>query len=55
VLKVVGAGLPRTGTNSLKLALERLTGGRCYHMREVSETPGSAEIWKAAAEGQTPG
>jgi hypothetical protein len=52
VLQVVGAGLPRTGTNSLKLALERLTGGRCYHMREVSETPGAAEAWKAAAEGQ---
>jgi sulfotransferase family protein len=52
VLRVVGAGLPRTGTNSLKLALEHLTGGRCYHMREVSETPGAAELWKAAAEGQ---
>jgi sulfotransferase family protein len=52
VLQVVGAGLPRTGTSSLKLALERLTGGRCYHMREVSETPGAAEAWQAAAEGR---
>jgi len=52
VLAVVGAGLPRTGTNSLKLALERLTGGRCHHMREVSERPGSAELWQAAAEGR---
>jgi hypothetical protein len=51
VLRIVGAGLPRTGTNSLKLALERLTGGRCYHMLEVSERPGAAEIWRAAAEG----
>ena len=31
-LRVVGAGLGRTGTNSLKLALERLLGGPCYHM-----------------------
>jgi hypothetical protein len=52
VLRVVGAGLPRTGTNSLKVALERLTGGRCYHMREVSERPGAAELWQAAAEGR---
>jgi len=54
VLRIVGAGLPRTGTNSLKLALERLTGGRCYHMLEVSERPGAAAAWKAAAEGQAP-
>ena len=54
MLRIVGAGLPRTGTNSLKLALERLTGGRCYHMLEVSERPGAADAWKAAAEGQTP-
>ena len=27
-LRIVGAGLGRTGTASLKLALERLTGGR---------------------------
>jgi hypothetical protein len=54
VLQIVGAGLPRTGTNSLKLALERLTGGRCYHMREVSERRGAADAWKAAAEGQAP-
>ena len=55
MLRIVGAGLPRTGTNSLKLALERLTGGRCYHMLEVSERPGAADAWKAATEGQAPG
>lgn len=36
-LRVIGAGLPRTGTTSLKAALERLLGGRCYHMREVDD------------------
>ena len=37
MLKVVGAGLGRTGTNSLKLALEQLLGGRCYHMFELTQ------------------
>lgn len=31
-LKVIGAGLGRTGTHSLKLALEELGFGRCYHI-----------------------
>ena len=38
-LRVVGAGLGRTGTSSLKLALERLLGGRCHHMAEVLADP----------------
>ena len=33
-LKIVGVGLPRTGTTSLQLALIHL-GYNCYHMREV--------------------
>ena len=31
-LKVIGAGLPRTGTSSLKTALERLGFDPCHHM-----------------------
>ena len=31
-LKVIGAGLGRTGTLSLKLALEHIGIARCYHM-----------------------
>lgn len=34
-LRIIGAGLPRTGTTSLKAAIEQLTGERCYHMFEV--------------------
>lgn len=34
-LKVIGAGFGRTGTMSLKLALEQLGFGPCYHMVEV--------------------
>ena len=39
-LKVIGTGLGRTGTSSLKLALERLYGAKCYHMTEVIENGG---------------
>ena len=34
-LKVIGAGLGRTATFSLKFALEHLGFGPCYHMAEV--------------------
>ena len=51
-LRVVGAGLGRTGTTSLKLALERLLGGRCYHMSEVFEHPEHVPLWEAAARGE---
>jgi hypothetical protein len=37
--KVVGAGLGRTGTHSLQLALQQLLGGPCYHMLEVIADP----------------
>jgi Sulfotransferase domain len=48
-LAVIGAGFGRTGTLSLKLALEMLGFGPCYHMVEVFKTPGHAERWAAAA------
>jgi hypothetical protein len=51
-LRVVGAGLGRTGTNSLKVALERLLGGRCYHMHELIERPGDTECWERAVAGE---
>ena len=49
-LAVIGAGLPRTGTMSLKLALEQLGFGRCYHMVEVFQRPEAAALWLRAAE-----
>jgi len=51
-LKVVGVGFGRTGTNSLKLALEQLLGGRCHHMHEVFERPGLVPLWMEAAAGR---
>ena len=38
-LQVIGAGLGRTGTTSLREALEQLLGGHCYHMLEVRSAP----------------
>ena len=52
-LRVVGAGVGRTGTMSLKLALERLLGAPCYHMAEVFQHPGHADVWRRAALGET--
>jgi hypothetical protein len=49
-LRVVGAGLGRTGTASLKGALELLLGDRCYHMLEVSER--DDPVWHAAVRGE---
>lgn len=50
-LQVVGAGLGRTGTTSLKLALERLLAAPCYHMTETRKRPDDRLIWKTAFEG----
>src|SRR4051794_37228781 len=51
-LKVVGAGVGRTGTASLKLALEQLLGGRCHHMLEVVNDPDQLPRWTEAVEGR---
>lgn len=54
-LRVVGAGLPRTGTASLKEALEMLLGGKCHHMRELPGHPFElGEGWSQALTGQAP-
>jgi len=51
-LKVIGAGFGRTGTMSLKLALEQLGFGPCYHMAEVMTRPGHDTMWLALARGE---
>jgi hypothetical protein len=52
---VVGAGLPRTGTHSLKLALEELLGGPCYHMIEIPTHPFDLGAeWRLALAGGAP-
>jgi hypothetical protein len=51
-LKVIGAGLGRTGTMSLKVALEQLGIGRCYHMTECFPDPAAPPLWVEAAKGR---
>jgi Sulfotransferase domain len=51
-LQVIGAGLGRTGTLTLKTALEQLGFGPCHHMIEVFAHPEQMAFWKRAAEGE---
>jgi Sulfotransferase domain len=46
--------LGRTGTTSLKVALEQLLDGRCYHLSDVVERPAEAAIWRRAGDGDPP-
>lgn len=46
-LRVVGSGLGRTGTKSLKDALELLLGAPCYHMFECMQRPDHPPRWLA--------
>lgn len=50
-LSVIGAGFGRTGTESMKRALEQLGLGPCHHMYEVIEDPRQKEIWRSIASG----
>jgi hypothetical protein len=53
-LRVIGPGLGRTGTYSLKLALERLLGGRCHHMSEVlADRERQLPLWAPVLRGET--
>lgn len=53
-LEIVGAGFGRTGTHSLKLALEQLGFGPCHHMFEIRDNPDQLPAWENAAEGIAP-
>lgn len=51
-LQVISAGFGRTGTMSLKIALEILGFGPCHHMKEVVENgPVQVPLWEAALSG----
>jgi hypothetical protein len=51
-LQVIGAGLGRTGTMTLKTALEQLGFGPCHHMIEVFAHPEQVPFWRRAAGGE---
>lgn len=51
-LQVIGAGVGRTGTYSLKLAINQLGFGPCHHMEEVLHNQGSqVPLWADAVNG----
>src|SRR5262245_33965776 len=52
-LELIGAGLGRTGTLSLKAALERIGYRPCYHMIEVLTAPERAQHWLGRAQDGT--
>ena len=52
-LDIVGAGLGRNGTLSLKHALEQLGFDKCYHMFEVGQNPEHRDLWSAARRGES--
>lgn len=51
-VEVAGVGMARTGTLSLKLALETLGFGPCYHMVELLHQPQGVHVWKCAFAGE---
>lgn len=51
-LQVIGSGFGRTGTKSLKAALEELGFGPCHHMHEVLSNPGQVAHWQAFGRGE---
>ena len=53
-LQIIGSGFGRTGTKSLKHALEQLGFGPCHHMHEILEHPEQVAHWQALAAGRKP-
>ncbi len=51
-MKLIGAGMPRTGTLTQKMALEMLGLGPCYHMVDVLTDLDQARLWQQALEGE---
>jgi hypothetical protein len=52
-MHVIGTGVGRTGTYSLKIALNELDLGPCYHMEEVILHMGEQlPLWQAAVQGR---
>ena len=52
-LKVIGVGFGRTGTKSLKVALEDLGFDKCYHLGELVQHPEHVTYWEKADRGES--
>ena len=53
ILSIVGAGFGRTGTYSIKAALEQIGFAPCYHMEDVKQNTKHPEIWRAAVRNES--
>ena len=53
-LKVIGTGFGRTGTDSMREALEILGFGPCHHMRELKNNLEHERLWRKVVSGETP-
>ncbi len=53
-IKIIGAGLPRTGTNTLKQSLEMLGYSKTYHMKELIVHPEDLHHWLTLENNETP-
>ncbi len=53
-LEVIGAGFGRTGTDSMREALNLLGVGPCHHMHEVNASEEQKRSWRALAQGAAP-
>jgi len=51
-MKLIGAGMPRTGTLTQKMSLEMLGLGPCYHMVDVLADLEQAGLWERALQGR---
>ncbi len=51
-IEVIGAGLPRTGTLTQKLALEQLGFAPCYHWVNVLADLNQVDVWNRALDGE---
>ncbi len=52
MVQVIGAGMGRTSTMSLKTALEMLGFAPCHHMTEMANVRHTADGWRRAALGE---
>jgi hypothetical protein len=53
-LRVIGTGFGRTGTDSMREALDVLGFGPCHHMSAVNRDPEQKRLWRALAKGAPP-
>lgn len=52
-MKLINLGFGRTGTTSLKAALERIGYAPCFHTTDLLTSTDNLDVWEAAGRGET--